>query len=540
MTETTSSSAITGEGPARPGRLLEELVEELRPLEHEAREARWRAATEAVEENVEAAAEAERRLRTFFSRTEYLEAVEETLERPDVSPAQRRQLQLLALDLRENQMPAETIRELVRRSSEIEAEFFSFRAQLDGQEVSNNELEEVFRNETDPSRRRAAWEASKQIGERVGDRIRELAARRNDAAREQGYRDYYDMRLQLQELDESRMFTLLAEVAERTERPWVRLKSKLDRRLASRFGVLPEELRPWHYDDPFFQELPGVMSPDLDPVFRDADLVEISRRFFSRLGLPVDEVLERSDLYERKQKDQHAFCTNIDRTGDVRVLANLRGNERWMATLLHELGHAVYDLYIPSDLPYLLRQPPHTLSTEAIALLFDRLIRSPEWLVGTAGVASDDLPTVDDWSEVRSLERLIAVRWMLVMVHFERELFADPESEELPRLWWDLVERYQGVRRPEGRDGRPDWAAKIHFGIAPVYYQNYLLGELLASQLRERLEDVAGEDWHRSEATGRFLREEYFAPGARYRWDRLVRRTTGQELDVGSFSRALL
>lgn len=531
---------ISLDGDVGPDDLIQRIVGELRPLEREAREARWQAATHAVEENIEAAAEAERQLRLFFSQADVLEAIEAALERPELSPLKRRQLRLLELDFRENQMPRATIRDLVDRSSEIEAEFFSFRAELDGEEVSNNELEEVFRTATDPSRRRAAWEASKQIGERVGDQIRELAARRNEAAREQGYRDYYDMRLQLQELDESRMFALLAGVAKRTEERWNELKGKLDRRLAHKFDISQDELRPWHYDDPFFQELPAVMSPDLDPIFQETDLAGIARRFFSGLGLPVEEVLERSDLFERKQKDQHAFCTDIDRKGDVRVLANLRGNERWMATLLHELGHAVYDLYIPSDLPYVLRKPPHTLSTEAVALLFDRLIRSPDWLTGAADVGLDELPEVDDWSAVRSLERLIAVRWMLVMVHFERELFADPRADDLPRMWWDLVEHYQGVQPPEGRTGHPDWAAKIHFGIAPVYYQNYLLGELLASQLRETLTQEAGPGWHRSETAGRYLREEYFAPGARYRWDRLVRRATGEKLGAGAFTRELL
>ena len=29
----------------------------------------------------------------------------------------------------------------------------------------------------------------------------------------------------------------------------------------------------------------------------------------------------------------------------------------------------------------------------------------------------------------------------------------------------------------------PDWATKIHIALYPCYYHNYLLGELLASQL---------------------------------------------------------
>ena len=79
------------------------------------------------------------------------------------------------------------------------------------------------------------------------------------------------------------------------------------------------------------------------------------------------------------------------------------------------------------------------------------------------------------------LKQLIFARWAMVMYNFEKELYANPD-QDLNKLWWDTVEEYQLVKRPAGRNA-PDWAAKIHFSIAPCYYHNYMLGELLASQL---------------------------------------------------------
>ena len=46
----------------------------------------------------------------------------------------------------------------------------------------------------------------------------------------------------------------------------------------------------------------------------------------------------------------------------------------------------------------------------------------------------------------------------------------------------DLAEKYQEVKRPEGRN-EPDFAAKIHIVTTPVYYHNYMLGEMFASQV---------------------------------------------------------
>jgi peptidyl-dipeptidase A len=60
---------------------------------------------------------------------------------------------------------------------------------------------------------------------------------------------------------------------------------------------------------------------------------------------------------------------------------NLEPNERWMNTLLHEYGHAIYDKLIDRALPYLLREPAHIITTEAIALLMGRLVQDEFWRV---------------------------------------------------------------------------------------------------------------------------------------------------------------
>ena len=118
-------------------------------------------------------------------------------------------------------------------------------------------------------------------------------------------------------------------------------------------------------------------------------------------------------------------------------------------------------------------------------------------------------------------------RWVLVMTNFERGLYADPDADHDAR-WWDLVERYQLVRRPPGRTA-PDWAAKIHLAVAPVYYQNYLYGELVASQVEAALRREHGGIVDR-EAVGRTLVERLFRPGASRRWDSLVESATGEPL----------
>jgi peptidyl-dipeptidase A len=362
--------------------------------------------------------------------------------------------------------------------------------------------------------------------------LRELARLRNRAAQTLGYRDHFALALATSDFDEQRLFATLDSVAALTDRPFRALKGQLDERLAMRFGVAAADLRPWHYDDPFFQDAPVAVGVDLDPYLVDADLTALTVQTFSGMGLDVHGVVGRSDLVPRAGKSQHAFCIDVDRDGDVRVLSNNTPGERWSETMLHEFGHAAYFEGVSPDLPWLLRTM-HLCLTEAVAMRCGRLVRQPEWLRRVAGVPA---ATVDELApRMRAATRaylLIFARWVLVMTHFERGLYARPDDDHDTR-WWDLVERFQLVRRPDARH-EPDWAAKIHIAAAPVYYHNYLYGEMIASQLTAAFGGLVDDP-----DAGPALTARLFAPAATKRWDALVEHATGSALTPDAFASEL-
>ena len=153
-------------------------------------------------------------------------------------------------------------------------------------------------------------------------------------------------------------------------------------------------LRPWHLDDPFFQSPPAAGAIAIDHLFVDADLEALTLRTYDGLGLDVRPVLAHSDLYARAGKSQHAFCIDIDRDGDVRVLCNVEPSERWMDTMLHEFGHAIYDRECDRIAALAGAGAAHPLTTEGIAMLFGRLPRDPEWLQRVAGIDADDVDAI--------------------------------------------------------------------------------------------------------------------------------------------------
>ncbi|CEH31806.1 M2 family metallopeptidase [Aneurinibacillus migulanus] len=446
-----------------------------------------------------------------------------------------RQLVLLEHEYIPNQPDADLLSDIVQKESEIEGEFTRFRVSLDGQTVSDNEIQDILQNETDSTIRRKAWEASKQIGCQVAERVIELVKLRNRAAQEAGFKNYYAMSLHLQELDGRDLFSILAKLEKETTEPFRRAKRKLDGQLARTFKISTNEVMPWHYADPFFQEAPPPENVQLDPYFKEKNIIEITKHFFADIGLDVEDILQRSDLFERPNKNQHAYCIDIDHSGDVRVLANIRDNEWWMSTMLHELGHGVYDKYIDRTLPYLLRTPAHTLTTEAIAMFMGRLTKNPEWLTLYADVPKQEAERLGkELEEYLSLSMLIFVRWGLVMVHFEHEMYHDPD-QDLNALWWSLVERFQLIRKPDRRN-EPDWAAKIHIGTAPVYYQNYILGELMASQLHFMIVDeLRNDSYLKKKSTGAYLIRRIFHPGAQIPWYELLKNANGEGLNPDYF-----
>jgi peptidyl-dipeptidase A len=280
---------------------------------------------------------------------------------------------------------------------------------------------------------------------------------------------------------------------------------------------------------------------DLDDFYKDKpkeEIMSIARRFFADIGIPCDAVVERSDLYERDGKDQHAFCITIDRGEDVRTLLNIRPTAEWMDTALHEEGHGVFYVGIDETLPFNLREANHIFVTEAVAMLFGALAKNPDWMTAYAGGDAVRVSALKDAIlEQRRREQLVFTRWVLVMFHFEQALYENPD-QDLNGLWWDLVERFQKILRPANRNA-PDWAAKPHFTIAPVYYHNYLLGEVFAAQLRHSFADMSRYDgsiaalsFNGRKDFGEFLKKSIFFPGMREPWPAFVTHALNEPLSV--------
>ncbi|MFA5744403.1 MAG: M2 family metallopeptidase, partial [Candidatus Nanoarchaeia archaeon] len=396
----------------------------------------------------------------------------------------KRQIDLIYNSFLSAQGDINLIKKIIGLSAKIEKSFNTFRASIDGKEFTQNEINDILKKSTDSEELEKAWMASKEQGAIVEKDIINLVKLRNELAQSLGFSNYYEFSMHLSEQDMQEIKKIFDDLSDLTENPFKELKKQVDDCLKKMFNVI--ELFPWHYKDPFFQEGPEIYKLNLDKYYSSIDVIDAAENFYKSIGLEVSDILKRSDLYEKPGKFQHACCTHIDRNGDIRIVENAKNNEKWMTTTLHELGHAVYEKFIDKNLPFMLKQASHIFTTEAIAQFFGKMDSSFDFLQNYGGINTEELVSITkDLKSMVRLNSLVFARWSLVMFNFEKSLYENP-NQDLNKLWYDLVKKYQLINFY--RD-KPDWASKTHLATAPAYYHNYLLGELLASQLRHYLKN---------------------------------------------------
>lgn len=515
------------------------------PLSKETNLAYWKAAITGAEEDFNKAGELQLRMVEVYADTEALA----TLEKIKVSGLVNDTLLARELDLMYNHYlmaKADTskLNAIVKLETKIKREFSIFRTQINGKEMTDNDIEEILRSSRDVNKQKEAWCAQKKIGKVVSDDVIRLVTMRNEVAKDIGFKNYHQMQLILGEQDPKVITALFDELDSLTKDAFIRAKEEIDNYFKGYYGFSSNtELMPWNYQNRFFQEAPRIYSIDLSAYYAGKNLESLTAAFYSGIGLPIDGMLRNSDLFEKPGKNQHAFCISIDRLDDVRVLCNIKPNSYWMNTMLHEFGHAVYDYNIDHELPFILREPAHTFTTEAIAMIFGRFSSSPQWLRDIAGITEEEkMKIAEDCFKTLRLEQLVFSRWSQVMYRFEKAMYEDPE-QDLNKLWWDLVGEYQMLNRPPDRD-EPDWATKIHIALFPCYYHNYLLGELLASQLFYYIvgniigsEDYKFQSFANHAEVGKYLKNKVFSVGSKYYWNDMIEKATGEKLTPKYFAR---
>lgn len=259
---------------------------------------------------------------------------------------------------------------------------------------------------------------------------------------------------------------------------------------------------------------------------------------------------------------QHPFCTAIG-PGDVRIALRFDSNDftRGLFTLLHEVGHALYDQGL---------DPEHygTPMGEAVSLgVHESQSRLWENQVGRSeGFWRHFYPSLqqifpkglrDTSMEMfrRTINRVepgtVRVQAdevtynMHIVIRFELEralLSGDLVVSDLPGAWAELYQRYLGVTPEDDRDG---CLQDVHWAEGLIgYFPTYALGNVYAAQLFAAAEhDIGPLDERFAQGDFRslklWLNDKVHRHGMRYRAGELIERATGNAPDPSALIASL-
>lgn len=458
-------------------------------------------------------------------------------------PLLKRQLTYLYNSYLFHQVDKKKIKRLIEMEIKIEKKFNTFRASIDNKKVTENKIKQILEKSENSLELEKAWLANKQVGKVVASDVLKLIKLRNEIAKQLGFSDYHTMSLTLNEQDPKEIEDIFDKLDELIKDDFKRIKETvIDPALARRYKIAKRDLQPWHYQDVFFQQVPKkIYDLQLDEYYKDLNVVALSEKYYQSIGLQTKDIIRKSDLYERPGKYQSAYCIDIDKAGDVRIMASVKPTFYWATTMLHELGHAVYDKNFDNNLPWILKSTDISL-TEAVAMFFQDLGYNPKWMEKMLKVPKKEIEKISkELINYACFNEIIFSRWAQVMYRFEKSIYQNPD-QDANALWWRLVQKYQLLKKPIKRD-EPDWAAKKHIVTSPAYYHNYQLGALLAAQFYWyltvkvfRKKSVFQTSFTNDKRIGKYFVDRVFSQGARFYWNDLIKFATGEKLNPKYFS----
>ncbi|HEX7088584.1 MAG TPA: M2 family metallopeptidase [Longimicrobiales bacterium] len=226
------------------------------------------------------------------------------------------------------------------------------------------------------------------------------------------------------------------------------------------------------------------------------EMVRYGERFFTSLGFePLPETFWTRSLFTKPADRDvvcHASAWNVDAVSDLRIKMCIQPTAEDFQTIHHELGHNFYQRAYNTQ-PFLYRSGAndgfHEAVGDAIALSI-----TPSYLVQVGLIDREPDPSGDLGLLMRdALEKVAFLPFGLVVDQWRWKVFSgEIGPEEYNRAWWELREKYQGVRAPAPRGEEYfDPGAKYHVP-ANVPYTRYFLAHILQFQFHRALCEAAG------------------------------------------------
>jgi peptidyl-dipeptidase A len=376
-------------------------------------------------------------------------------------------------------------------------------------------ITEVLAKDRDPARLREVWEGWHSISPPFKKDYARFVDLSNKGAKELGFADTGAMWRSRYDMPPDEFAKELDRLWEQLRPLYLSLHTYVRAKLREKYGneipadgPLPAHLlgNIWAQDwtNVFDLVAPsgGGRSYSLDTILKarkvtPVEMVRIGERFFTSLGFdPLPPTFwDRSLFVKPRDRDVvcHASAWYMDNAEDVRIKMCIDQTAEDFTVIHHELGHDFYAREYNRTQPMIFRDSANDGFHEAVGDTV-ALSVTPEYLVkigllDKAPDASSDIPLLLR----QALDKIAFLPFSLVIDQWRWQVFSGGvPADRYNTAWWDLRERYQGVRAPSVRGEEFfDPGAKFHVP-ANVPYARYFLSYVLQFQFHRELSKVAG------------------------------------------------
>ena len=220
----------------------------------------------------------------------------------------------------------------------------------------------------------------------------------------------------------------------------------------------------------------------------------------------------------------------IDIPNDFRAAMTLNME---ISTWMHEMGHGLHGLFNSINEPILEGYewiPGNSTAAfaEGMAETSAWMTRNLEWQKEYTNLTSEEITKK---RELINQSAPAFIRFNLYNCMTETELYLHPEKT-YDKIQKELAKKYLLI---ESEEIRTKGLNNIVYASYPLYLQNYLIADMVASQVHTTLKEKFGNDYVFNKNVGPYLIKNFYCTGEYYEWNERLIHGTGKPLDIDAY-----
>lgn len=408
--------------------------------------------------------------------------------------------------------------------NKLQKKIANYKLYLDGNRITKNEIGNEIRKEQNQKKRKRLWSVSGQISEAVKEDLVSLVKLRNVEARSLGYYNFFSLALHLQMIKEDWLLETMHKLEEGTQNKFQEFIKSSEKKLKVKV------FNAWDFNAALYK-----WTSISDSYFPKDSIFHVLHRFHRNIGFNVDSLRIKEVI---KDIPFGGLNIGIKIPSDSRFLLNPAEGKNFYNVAFHEYGHALQVTHTKAIYPILkgyewIPGASCAAYSEGVAELQAEFVNDAEWLKSYTAASQDE---IDKYIATRTFSDLYSLRNLLKDFFFEYEMYKNPD-QDLDSLERAVYKKYLLVNLEETVPTR--FASSIYYVMYPCYYQNYVLADMIATQVFEVIVSKFGNERLSNQEVSKWIIDHLYSDGELEEWQDRIKNATGKSLETGAYLRKL-